>query len=329
MARDIAQDTLNVGNALANVRIDQMILNLAKGIAWGQYELDKVGVDITKMMGVPGTVSIGGDKISLLEAGFVPSFYHFVDTILELKMEINIREEESSKLATVDTTSGSSETSFNTEFSLKSTTKGGFNVGFASGSQSVEVGVKAGFSQKSTSAYSRSVDASHAQKFSQDLSASSLMRTKLVPVPPPEILLERITMLLEKLRKEAEEGEAKSEQKALDNLGNLILTIGTTTELTIDEKSLDDPSDKLKEAIYEAFEEEEEYVLLKKMEITFNSEDTDTNATIILKKWIVKDRAENKYILVWDKGNADQILAYNAGETKDELFDLAEMFSIE
>lgn len=195
MAVDIGAETLKVGNALASVRIDQMILNLAKGIAWGQYELDKVGVDITKMMGVPGTVSIGGDKISMLEAGFVPSFYHFVDTILEMKMEVNIREEQSSSMGYKQSMSQQVVTETGIELSAK--TK--FNI-FLAG---VEMGVKARHKRKSTSAYSRSLDASHSQKFSQDLSASSLMRTKIVPVPPPEILVRRLTDLLDRLNEEA------------------------------------------------------------------------------------------------------------------------------
>jgi hypothetical protein len=207
MAVDIASETIKVGNALTSVRIDQMILDLAKGIAWGQYELDKVGVEITKMMGVPGTVSIGGEKLSMLEAGFIPSFYHFVDTILELKMEVSVREEESSSLSLKESMQQGTETEVGAEASFKA----GVN-GFVA---SAEVSAKASYRAKSTSAYSRSMDASHAQKFSQDLSASSLMRTKIVPVPPPELLVERIKILLEKLRKQAEE-ELKQQQAAYE-----------------------------------------------------------------------------------------------------------------
>lgn len=348
MARDIAQDTLNVGNALANVRIDQMILNLAKGIAWGQYELDKVGVDITRMMGVPGTVDIGGEKLSMLEAGFIPSFYHFVDTILELKMEVNIREEQSSKVATKDTTSGSSERSFNSEFSMKTKVEGGVNAGIYKASGSLEMGIKAGFSQKSTSAFSRSVDASHAQKFSQDLSASSLMRTKLVPVPAPELLLERIKILLEKLRKESEEGEAKSEQKALENLGEELFTLTPDANEfpNFDQNSLDSPSDELRDAVHKAFKGQTDHLLLKKFEISPKPADKDSNGNVIRKKWIVSDKAENKYILAMDSPaqNAEpgtdtttdasatagpQIVhVHSGGQTKTELFDLGEMFGV-
>jgi hypothetical protein len=196
MPVDIAAETLKVGNAMTSVRIDQMIVNMARGIAWGQYDLDKVGVDITKMMGVPGTVSIGGEKLSMLEAGFIPSFYHFVDTILEIKMEVNIREEQTSERSFNETMS--SEMVTETGGEVSATAKANYWLG------SAEVSAKASWNQKSTSAYSRTVDARHSQTFSQDLSATSLMRTKIVPVPPPELLVERIKILLEKLRKEAE-----------------------------------------------------------------------------------------------------------------------------
>ena len=207
MAVDIASETLKVGNALASVRIEQMILDLAKGIAWGQYELDKVGVEITKMMGVPGTVSIGGEKISMIEAGFIPSFYHFVDTILELKMEVQVREEQQTHLSLSESVQRTAETEVGAEAGFKASVSGYV--------ASVEASGKASYRAKSTSAYSRAVDAGHSQKYNQDLSASSLMRTKIVPVPPPELLVERIKILLEKLRKEAGE-ELKQQQEAYD-----------------------------------------------------------------------------------------------------------------
>ena len=195
---DIADQTKKVGNALASVSVENMILDMAKGIAWGQYELDKVGVKVTKMMGAPGTVSIGGENLSMLEAGFIPSFYHFVDTILELKMEVNIREEEREEFKTSETKKKGTEFGAYGEVSGK----GKGSIGIAS----AEAGFKAGFNFKTTNAYSKTVDASHTQQFSQDLSASSLMRTKLVPKPAPEMLVERIKMLVDKLRQDAEDG---------------------------------------------------------------------------------------------------------------------------
>lgn len=204
---DIAKQTSRVGNALTSVKIDQMIVNLAKGIAYGQYELDKVGVDICKLMGVPGIVSIGDERLSMLDVGFIPSFYHFVDTIIELKMEVNIREEDNRGLASRIAASTEVTTDLYSEVSGKA--------GGAFGPFTAEASFKTSFGLKSTSAYSKTVDTTRSQKFSQDLSASSLMRTKIVPVPAPEVLVERIRILLEKLKNEAED-DSRKEDGTLD-----------------------------------------------------------------------------------------------------------------
>jgi hypothetical protein len=221
MPTDIGTQTQRVGNALSSVRIDEMITNLAKGIAWGQYELDKVGVDVTKMMGVPGAVTIGNERLSMLDAGFLPSFYQFVDTILELRMEVRFREEEATHLGVKETNFQSYQTESGGEVSTN------MKVGFWGAS--FEAGLKANWKNESKSAYTRTVDASHAQKYNQEINASSLMRTKLVPKPPPEVLVERIRILLEQLRKEAE-AEARDEAQHDDritpeNIGDRIMTL--------------------------------------------------------------------------------------------------------
>lgn len=312
MARDIVQDTLNVGNAMTSVRIDQMILNLAKGIAWGQFELDKVGVDITRMMGAPGTVNIGGEQLSMLEAGFTPSFYHFVDTILEMKMEINIREEQSSSTNVKEKTSTKSETNYNVSASVE----GGF--------WGQKYKVSGSYGGSSSSAYTKAVDTTTAQKFSQDLSASSLMRTKIVPIPPPEMLLERIKILLEKLRKEAEEDEAKSEAAALEALGPLLFSINNITA-----SGLDVSDDTIVDTIYEAFKGKTDHVLLKKMEISRMDESEDGDKK--LGKWIVKDRADNKYVLTCSYAEETEVVTVevrSGGETQNDHFGFGELLNV-
>ncbi|MEQ9403956.1 MAG: hypothetical protein RIM99_10240 [Cyclobacteriaceae bacterium] len=199
MAVDIANETRKVGNALASVRIDQMIVNMAKGIAQGQFELDRKAIENLKVMGLPDTVTIGDEQLSMLEAGFVPSFYQFVDTILELKMEVKVRTEDNKSRSSKETKSASISAS----------------------------GKFMGFKTDVTAAYSKTIDTAHSQKYSQDLSAQSLLRTKLVPVPAPEPLMERITIILEDLRakleakrKELEENppEGKSLKDAIEEM---------------------------------------------------------------------------------------------------------------
>jgi hypothetical protein len=182
MPVDIAADTRKVGNALTSVRIDELLVSLAKGMAWGQYDLDKVGMDVAKMMAVPGTARLGDEATSMLDAGFLPTFYHFIDTMVELKLEVKLREEGTNRQRLGDAM-------------LQS--------------QSPGPG-RAGGGSTSTSVYSRALDAAYAQKYRQELHASSLMRTRLVPRPAPELLLERIGQVVARLRAQAE-SQARAE----------------------------------------------------------------------------------------------------------------------
>src|SRR5690606_13471998 len=84
-----------------------MVKNLGKGIAEAQYELDKVSIRIAQLMSgfkedkngklVPDESMMiqlqdGGTRYSLLDLGFTPTFYQFVDTLIELKMAISMQE---------------------------------------------------------------------------------------------------------------------------------------------------------------------------------------------------------------------------------------------
>lgn len=150
---------MDIGQQLLNAPFPEIIKNLGKGIAEAQYEMDMVSMKIMKFMagmneeGVADpsrlvTLKTGGTQYSLLGLGMVPTFYQFVDTVIELKMDI----------------------SMNIENSV-----GGFSFG-----------VQVGFLRASM------VGASYSQKYQYSAEGSSLMRTKIVTVPPPAILEELI-----------------------------------------------------------------------------------------------------------------------------------------
>jgi hypothetical protein len=121
----------------------------------------------------PGAEILIPTRISMLELGFAPTFYQFVDTIIEVKISIRYSQEGS---RTVETQTNNKQSSF------------GINrVGFARG---VRVGRSVTTSQ---------VNASYSQKYSYSAEGSSLLRTKLVPIPPPAILEERIRKQMELL----------------------------------------------------------------------------------------------------------------------------------
>ena len=137
---------------------DEMITSMGTGIAEAQRKLDEISFEITKMMS--GTdpkyrIRLSGSAdartYSLLELGFAPTFYQFVDTVLEVKVA----------------------------FSMSSETSNGG-------------GEPGRYKAKSTP-----VDATYSNRFQYPVEGSSVMRTKLVTVPPPGLLEGRVRELVE------------------------------------------------------------------------------------------------------------------------------------
>ncbi len=167
----------SIGQELLNVPMGDMIRQMALAIADAQFELDKSSILVAEMMGgsmrvrdeegVPVTpavtldsrVSFGGEQLSMLELGFSPNFYQFVDTIIEVKIAVKMTESVASTYST--TTSAPS---------IKKHQK-----------------MRAMVTQ---------VDASYTRKYDYSAEGASLLRTKLVPVPPPAVLEERIRALI-------------------------------------------------------------------------------------------------------------------------------------
>lgn len=97
-----------IGQDLLNVPFPEMVKNLGLGIAEAQYELDKVSIRIAQLMSgfkldadgemVRDDTALiklqeNGEAYSLLALGFTPTFYQFVDTYIELKMAISMKQE--------------------------------------------------------------------------------------------------------------------------------------------------------------------------------------------------------------------------------------------
>lgn len=116
-------------------------------------------------------------RLSMLELGFTPTFYQFVDTIIEVKISISYTRESSS--------------SFNVKSDSKKVSR--------STSLNFQLGKgKAGINAtRSKTVTTTQVNASYASKFNYSAEGSSLLRTKLTPIPPPAILEDRIRQLME------------------------------------------------------------------------------------------------------------------------------------
>lgn len=170
-------DATTIGKQLVEVEISKIIKGMGIGIAQAQFELDRMSMRLAQMMsgkeyeeevenpdGTLTTVKRDAVKVqfnnkeySMLELGFTPTFYQFVDTIMEVKMSISL----------------------STQSSASST--------------QVKGKVSGGFFSVSAAA----VSASYASKYQYSAEGSSLIRTKLVPVPPPAVLEERIRRIVD------------------------------------------------------------------------------------------------------------------------------------
>jgi len=185
----------DVGKQLLDVPFPQMVRSLAAGIAEAQFDLDMISMRLAQMMSgeyqepsdpdnpdselkpVKATVNFAGEEYSLLELGFTPTFYQFVDTIIEVKMSIS-----------TSTTSEQVRKSSSTHVRGKARVGLGFFAYKASMSMDVST-----------------VSASYSNKYQYSAEGASLIRTKLVPVPSPAILEERIRVLLEERKKKQDE----------------------------------------------------------------------------------------------------------------------------
>jgi len=168
-----------IGQELLNVPFPEMVKNMGVSVAEAQFELDMVSMRLAQLMAgyvesydengniVTETkqVKFGGQDYSLLELGFTPTFYQFVDTIIEVKVSITIASERSYQRKST---------------SIRGSAAGGFFLGFGGGAMRAS-----------------SVSATYASKYQYSAEGSSLLRTKLVPVPAPAILEERIRRLLD------------------------------------------------------------------------------------------------------------------------------------
>lgn len=108
-------------------------------------------------------------RMSMMELGFTPTFYQFVDTIIEVKISIKYTQEGESS---VSVSNNNKTKERNMQFGLARAKRG-------------------------RSISTSQVNASYSQKYSYSAEGSSLLRTKLVPIPPPVVLEDRIRRMME------------------------------------------------------------------------------------------------------------------------------------
>jgi hypothetical protein len=134
----------------------------------GAYTITTAGTSSTTTINVPR-------RMSMMELGFTPTFYQFVDTIIEVKISIKYTQESSSSV------------SINRSTTNKSSRGVGGGIAKFFGSPNA----------KKSSVSTSQVNATYSQKYSYSAEGSSLLRTKLVPIPPPAVLEDRIRKMME------------------------------------------------------------------------------------------------------------------------------------
>jgi hypothetical protein len=187
---------MSIGQELLNVPFPEMVEKLALAIAEGQLALDMNSIKVAQMLAdiklpkdtvivaIKETVDADGNvtdtelvynkaDMPLIAYGLNPTFYQFADTIIEVKITINIRLERSLDIGITK------------KFDFKSTTDTSFNYK-TGGLASLFTGTaKFGVKNTTTVAYSSTFDAKYSQKYSFGAEGTSLLRTVLKPVPPP------------------------------------------------------------------------------------------------------------------------------------------------
>lgn len=179
---------MSIGHQLLNVPFGQMISSLGRAIADAQRSLDENSIQVMKEMGQDQTVSLpfvavhynendGGLEVtdaplmtSMIGAGFQPTFYQFAETIIEVKIAITMSYE------------------YSNSYQRKSET------GTESTYDYQWKGKNSDYDYKRTVTTATTVDAGYSNKYNYNTEGSSLLRTRLVPVPPNSLISQMIEM---------------------------------------------------------------------------------------------------------------------------------------
>ena len=156
----------NVGQELLNVPFDEMVLKMACAIAEGQYKLDKVSCEIAKFMGDKEVAPIYlpnlTDNTEIVTSLIGAGFQPTFYQFTDTIIEV--------KMA----------------ISMNKTTE-----------KAGSVSAKAGFGP-----FSAQVNASYSSKYSYSVEGSSLLRTKITPLPPNPFMTRILDMKAEILQQE-------------------------------------------------------------------------------------------------------------------------------
>lgn len=180
------------GEALLEVPIGEMIQRLGIGIAEAQIRLDQMAVRVAAMLSearVDFRDAQGNTSTkSLLELGFTPNFYHFTETELEVRLTLSMKVEEGFHFGmsgNVGNDAGSIGQA--TAGAAGSNAQGGGAPGNGGGSSAASSN-----NDRRAVLFGAAINVDYHRKYSFEMSGSSLIRTKMIAVPPPGPFLEAL-----------------------------------------------------------------------------------------------------------------------------------------
>jgi hypothetical protein len=177
----------DVGQELLNVPFPEMVVKLATAIAEGQLQMDKVSCEIAKIMGDEETSPV-----------YIPDVTNDNKTIKTSLIGAGFQ----------PTFYQFTDTIIEVKMAITMAT---------TREKSASVSAKAGFG-----CFSASVNASYSSKYSYEVSGSSLLRTRITPVPPSTFLQSLLEMKGKMIQQDFElkikekEFEMKEKQMAID-----------------------------------------------------------------------------------------------------------------
>ncbi len=148
--------------------VPKIVEQLGVAIAEAQFALDSKAVEIAQAM-AERNVPLGnaGRVYSMIELGFLPTFYAFAEATVETKLTFTIREE-------IDLTVGGS-----VDFGS------GGGAGGGSGGGAGGAGAAAAAVASSTKMFGASLNAEYSRKFGFEVEGASSIAARIVSLPPP------------------------------------------------------------------------------------------------------------------------------------------------
>jgi len=203
------------GEALLDVPMGDIIERMGRAIAEAQVHLDQMSIRIAALLGDTRVDMRTADgnivSRSLLELGFTPSFYHFTETTIEIKVTLSIRVDEDFTVRAgasfgteTRSTSGTGATGAaaggaprpagpsgaggpSPAAPLGSATQGAGNIGSIFGA-----GAAAPGTEQRASVFGLTVNVEYHRRYGFDTTASSTVTTKMISVPPPAVFMDAI-----------------------------------------------------------------------------------------------------------------------------------------